>query len=210
MVRKECEVNNTKRGSRKIYTPLGASNHTSTEREKNDFYATDPKALEMLLELEAFSDNVWECACGQGHLSEVLKEHGYNVRSSDLIDRGYAGTEVKDFLHTMPDDIANGGNRWDIITNPPYKYSREFVEHALDISNDGTKIAMFLKVQFLEGKSRKMLFDKHPPKKVYVSSSRLRCAKNADFENTGSSAVAYCWFLWEKGYKGDTVVKWFN
>ena len=210
------EVNNTKinnsgatNGSRKIYAPLGASNHTTTEREKDEFYATDPKALEMLLQLETFSNDVWECACGKGHLSEVLKENGHNVKSSDLVDRGYAGTEIKDFLHTTSADIADG-KRWDIITNPPYKYAQEFAEHALDISKDGTKIAMFLKVQFLEGKSRKMLFEKHPPKAVYVSSSRLRCAKNADFENTGSSAVAYCWFLWEKGYKGDTVVKWFN
>lgn len=206
---KEQIADNAKTNRRKIFTPLGASNHTAEEREKNDFYATDPQALEMLLQLENFSKDVWECACGEGHLSEVLKKHGHNVKSSDLVDRGYAGTEVKDFLHTTSADLANG-KRCDIITNPPYKYGQEFVEHALDISNDGTKVAMFLKVQFLEGKSRRMLFDKHPPKTVYVSSSRLRCAKNADFENTGSSAVAYCWFLWEKGYKGDTVVKWFN
>ena len=87
-------------GSRRIYTPLGASNHTSVEREKDDFYATDPKALEMLLQFETFANDVWECACGMGHLSDVLKEKGHNVKSSDLLDRGYAGTEVKDFLHT--------------------------------------------------------------------------------------------------------------
>jgi len=26
----------------------------------------------------------------------------------------------------------------------------------------------------------------------------------------GGSAVAYAWFIWEKGYKGDTIVKWIN
>jgi len=26
----------------------------------------------------------------------------------------------------------------------------------------------------------------------------------------GGSAVAYAWFVWQKGYKGDTVIKWFN
>lgn len=24
------------------------------------------------------------------------------------------------------------------------------------------------------------------------------------------SAAAYAWFVWEKGYKGETTVKWFN
>ena len=98
----------------------------------------------------------------------------------------------------------------DIITNPPYKYGLEFVEHALKIIPDGHKVAMFLKIQFLEGKKRRKLFETNPPKTLYVSSSRLLCAKNGDFKNTNSSAVAYGWFVWEKGWKGDTIIKWFN
>ena len=72
---------------------------------------------------------------------------------------------------------------------------------------------MFLKIQFLEGKARRELFRSHPPKVVYVSSSRLLCAPNGDFEHatkSGGSAVAYAWFVWEKGFKGDTIVKWIN
>ena len=192
-----------------IYTTLGASNHTDKDRENNDYYATEPKALELLLDLEEFSPYVWECACGEGHLSEVLKAHGYNVKSSDIIDRGYPGTEVIDFLKVSKENVKIDFSR-DIITNPPYKYAKEFVKHALDISMDGTKIAMFLKVQFLEGKARKELFKKNPPKRIYVSSSRLICAMNGEFEKYPSSAVAYAWFIWEKGYKGDTIVRWFN
>ena len=194
-----------------IYKTLGASNHTTKERETNDYYATEPKAIELLLELEQFSPYIWECACGEGHLSKVLEEHGYNVLSTDLIDRGY-GTGYVDFLEVTREDIKADVPR-DIITNPPYKYAKEFVEHALDISMDGTKVAMFLKVQFLEGKARKKLFEKHPPKTIYVASSRLLCAKNGEFQKMrdgGGSAVAYAWFVWEKGYRGDTVIKWFN
>ena len=195
-----------------IFKTLAASNHTDKERELNDFYATEPKALELLLELETFSPYVWECACGEGHLSEVLKSYGYKVKSSDVIDRGYPGTETLDFLEVSKEDLKHDFSR-DIITNPPYKYAKEFVEHALEISMDSTKIAMFLKVQFLEGKARRKLFDKHPPKTIYVASSRLLCAKNGEFQKMrdgGGSAVAYAWFIWEKGYKGDTVVRWFN
>ncbi|MCQ2609110.1 MAG: hypothetical protein MJ197_10550 [Bacteroidales bacterium] len=130
---------------------------------------------------------------------------GYEVTSTDLINRGY-GVSGIDFLKTEK-------NNKDIITNPPYKYAAEFVEHALDISENGTKVAMFLKLTFLEGKARKKLFEKYPPKVVYVSSSRLQCAKNGDFEKYGKgvgTAVAYAWYVWEKGYTGDTIIKWFN
>lgn len=61
----------------------------TAEREKNDYYATDPKAMYKLLEFETFDKNIWEPACGEGNLSEVLKEKGYNVYSTDLINRGY-------------------------------------------------------------------------------------------------------------------------
>lgn len=83
-------------------------------REKNDFYATNPHALEIAMPIfkDILHNNIWECACGQGHLSEVLKDNGYNVKSTDLIDRGYGG--VKNFLEC--DDIFEG----DILTNPPY------------------------------------------------------------------------------------------
>ena len=74
------------------FVQLGASNHSDKERETNDFYATDPNALLLLLEqLDKdnikLHDRIWECACGQGHLSRVLEQKGHNVFSSDLIDR---------------------------------------------------------------------------------------------------------------------------
>lgn len=190
----------------KIFTTLGASNHTKEEREVNDYYATDPIAIKLLLELEDFNKNIWEPACGEGHLSKVLVESGYNVYSSDLIDRGYG--EQFDFINGTSLQF-NG----DIITNPPYKLSVDFIKRSLDLIPTGNKVAMFLKIQFLEGKARKKLFKEYPPKVIWVSSSRITCAKNADFEKMkagGGSAVAYAWFIWEKGYQGDTIVKWFN
>ena len=189
--------------ARSIYTTLGASNHTESEREADDFYATDPKAMELLLDIEQFAPKIWECACGAGHLSEVLKHYGYDVYSTDLIDRKYGVGNV-DFLNCQ--EPFDG----DIITNPPYKIAKEFVEHALELIPTGNKVAMFLKLTFAEGKARKSLFETQPPKSIYVSSSRLICAKNGDFDSISSSAVAYAWYIWEKGYTGDTILKWFN
>ena len=206
------EVSKTKKkdwtgNSNSIYKTLGASNHTKEERQSEDFYATTPNAVELLLELEKFSPNIWECACGKGHMSIVLSNAGYTVKSTDLIDRGY-GTSSVNFL-------SSEIKEWDgdIITNPPYKFGQEFVEKALTIIPEGKKVAMFLKLQFMEGKKRKNLFLKHPPKTIHISSSRLMRAKNGEFERMeqgGGSAVAYAWYIWEKGYTGDTTIKWFN
>ena len=183
-----------------VYVRLGASNHSKSEREINDYYATDPKAVDDLLGVETFNNNIWECACGEGHISNKLKEYGYNVYSTDLIDRNYQD-ELVDFLCT--DKKFNG----DIITNPPYKYCSEFILKALDSIPTGNKVAMFLKLTTLEGQKRyKDIYSKYPPKTVYVYSKRKQCAKNGVFN--GTSAVCYSWFVWEKGFIGCTKLKW--
>ena len=126
--------------AKSIFTCNGASNHSEEERQTDDYYATEPRAVELLLERENFSGYVWECACGGGHISDVLKQNGYSVYSSDLIDRHYQGTVIQDFLK------SNDLNTMDIITNPQYKYTKEFVQNAHDISADGVTVAMYLKI----------------------------------------------------------------
>ena len=186
-----------------VYTNLGASNHSLGIREENDFYATEPKAAELLLDVVPELNNIWECACGEGHLAKVFGNVDKLGKATDLIDRGYGATE--DFLQSK-EPYHNG----DIVTNPPYKYAKEFVEKALELVDVGRYVCMFLKVLFLESRSRKELFIKFPPKVIYVSSSRINCAKNGDFDTYTSSAIAYAWYVWQKGYNGESVIKWIN
>ena len=196
-------MKNWKGSKGSLYRTLGASNHVEHERASHDFYATDPIAARLLLELEDF-DDILEPAAGMCHLANEFRRLGKNVTAYDIVDRGCC--DVMDFF-----DIEEWNG--DIITNPPYRYAQEFVEHSLDIVPEGRKVAMFLKIQFLEGKRRKRMFMENPPRTVYVSSSRILCAMNADFEGFrkgGGSAAAYCWFVWVKGYDGKTTVEWFN
>lgn len=179
---------------------LGASNHCADEREKDDYYATDPVAAEWLVRLEDLNHNIWEPSCGGGHLSKVFEKHGFNVKSTDLVDRGFGVGGVNFFEQN---EIFDG----DIVTNPPYKYAHEYIVHALQLLPEGHKLCLFLKVQFLEGKTRKSLFTHMPPARVWISSSRIKCGKNGVFQE---SMIAYAWYVWEKGYKGDTILKWFN
>lgn len=189
------------------FVMLGASNHSEKERENNDYYATDPKALEIFLnKLKEdgikLHNYIWECACGEGHLSKVLEKHGYKVWSTDLIDRGY-GKGNTDFLKSIP-------NEWvgDILTNPPYKYARQFVEKAMEVTRNSCYTIMFLKIQFLEGQARKEMFKKYPPKYVYVNSERQLCAMNGEFDKYKATALCYCWFVWKKGFTGEPTIRW--
>lgn len=186
-----------------IFTLIGATAHGIEDREQNDFYATEPKATELLLEKETFTHDILEPCAGGGDMTKILQQHGYNVTSSDIIDRGLEGVIVKDVFDWQS---------WhgDIVTNPPYKLALPILKHCLDIVPEGHKVAMFLRLLFLEGKARKAFFEENPPKVIYVASGRLNCAKNGDFDKYPSSAVAYAWFVFEKGYTGDTVVRWIN
>lgn len=189
-----------------VYVCNGASNHSEEEREIHDYYATDPNSLMLFLN-QIKKDNftlhkhIWECACGAGHLSKTLEAEGYDVYSSDLIDRGY-GIGNKDFMKAS---IMYG---YDILTNPPYKYAQEFVEHALEILEDGYFCIMYLKIQFLEGQARKKLFEKYPPKYIYVNSTRQMCYINGDMSEKKSSASCYCWFIWQKGCTQPPTIRW--
>lgn len=201
------------------FATLGASNHTDHERADHDYYATEPLAADLICSVEKFEGGIWENCCGEGHLSKRFKELGYNVVDTDLIDRGY-GVGGVDFFKC---DKALAPN---IVTNPPYKYAKEWVEHSLEVLDEGNKLALFLPIQFLESDSRRGLFVTTPPETVYVCVNRILCGMNGDFNakdkdgNTiynkdgspkkMSSAKCYAWFVWRKGYVGDTIIKWIN
>lgn len=193
-------------GKKSVFTTLGASNHTDKEREVNDYYATDPKAVDALVGAYELPRKIWECACGEGHLAKRLVELGYEVEATDLIDRGYGKGGVN-FLCELD---AHGCDC--ILTNPPYKYATEFILKALELLPIGGVCAMFVKTTFLEGKRRwKEIYSVTPPRYMFQFSERVLCAKNADFEGMikgGGSACAFAWFVYEKGWKGDTVIRW--
>ena len=182
----------------KVFNTIGATNHSKKGRMDNDFYSTPRIAVEELLKIESFDGSILECACGTGAISKVLSEKIDNtIISKDLIDRGFGETGI-DFLKET--------TRYDnVITNPPFNLSKEFVEKAIEISNN--KVAFLMRIQFLEGKKRLELFNKNPPSRVYVFSYRLPYLRGDD-EQPETSAMCLCWFIWNKSYKGDTILKW--
>ena len=199
------EPNTTKKIKRNNnLVQIGSSAHSTHDREINDFYQTPSHAVENFIECFVNRDgnqinlNVWEPSCGLGAISEVLKQYGHIVTSTDLIDRGYG--KQKDFL-ICNENMGKG----DIMTNPPFQILKEYLEKGLFLLEEGQQLILLMRLLCLEGQARNKIFQKYPIKYVYVHTSRISCSKpNTTFQ----SAMAYAWYIWEKGYKGETIIKW--
>jgi hypothetical protein len=180
---------------------LGINKQCNTKnRALNDYYATPPEAVDWLLKYETFNKNIWECMCGEGFISERLKQRGFNVKSSDIINYGYKDTIIQDFKKCTKK--FNG----DIISNPPYKECIPMTLKAIELAEQ--KVAFLMKIQFLETIERhKKIFNQHPPSKIYAFTKRISCYKNGQTNYTGS-AMFYCWIIWDKQHKGPTTFNW--
>lgn len=196
--------------SNSIYKTHGASNHSDTNREINDFYATPPCATEALIKycknnnIDIFNKTIFEPACGKGHISECFKNIGCNVISYDLVDRNYAD-KLENFLETNYTNLD-----YNIITNPPYKFAKEFVEKSINSIANNNYVCMLLKLTFLEGTKRLEMFRKYPPYKVLVFADRINCSLGGDFEKDPEygGAVCYAWYIWKKGFSSNTTIDW--
>jgi len=178
---------------------------TDYDRHKNNFYATHPLAVHMLLEKESFSRKlgILEPFAGKGHIGLTLRRLNYSVTMQDKFDYGLHGVQLKDFYDNKPNSIEQ-----DIITNPPYKRGNKkgstisFVRHILKSAKPDRKIALFLKLSFFETDDRKELFREFPFSIAYVCSKRIPCAKNGNFkafrETTGTTGIAMMWIVWNK------------
>lgn len=205
-----------------------ASNHSNTERQSEDFYATPPRMVNEMLEklkLDLKDSVVWECANGLGHVSDTLEKYEptVTVLRTDIIGRT-PNTEVYDFLdldlkkQNYPEclkpyiDPETGKFNGHIITNPPYFKGTEFLEKACACLSDGCLCAFFVKIQYLETLKRYKVFQKYPPYKVLISVQRVHCGKDGEFNNEDASggAACYIWYIYKAGFKGDCTLDWIN
>jgi hypothetical protein len=184
---------------------LGSSCFAKDEREQNDFYATDPESVKALLNVHNITDKIiWEPACGLGHISKTLENAGHQVISQDMIDRGYGQGNI-DFLKSQK--APDGCNC--IITNPPYKYTLEFIEHSMKLLKDGGEAIFLLNINNLAGQKRYEHIYKHNYlSKVYVFIKRQSCAKNGEFSKFAGSSINYGWFVFKKGNSDIPTIQW--
>ena len=171
-------------------------------REKDDHYDTPPSCTEALLSVETFGENVWEPAVGRGYIANTLASHGHLVHASDIVDRGYTGVEVKDFLQ-YDHRLALS-----IVTNPPFKLADEFVLHAIKLEVE--KIAIFQRTAWLEGARRyDTLWGPYRPARIWQFCKRQTLWRGDDPNpKQKGGTIAFAWFVWERSHSGAPLIGW--
>lgn len=158
-------------------------------RNKDDFYPTPDWVIDILLDNHTFEGDIWECACGDGAISEALLDRGYNVKSTDLVFRGYGKGRVDFLMEHEPYE--------NIVTNPPFNLSYEFMEHCAQLYT--RSFALLLPIRYLTGKKRCNFYKQNPPSKIIIIPTKV------DFMDIGNPMMEFAWFIWEKG-KNETKV----
>lgn len=173
-------------------------------KESLDFAPTPPFATRALLRDvlphlgidTADLGLIAEPACGEGHMSAVLLDHGHQVRATDIADYGRDGRHAPGWAGIS--DFLTSDQRADwIITNPPFgDLTLPFIKQALALADRG--VALFLRQQMLEGIERyQELYAERPPTLYAQFAERVPLAMGR-YDPFGSTATAYCWLVWVK------------
>lgn len=168
-------------------------------REKDDFYPTPPEGTRALLGVEQFDGPIWEPACGDGAIVNVLREAGHDVVATDLVARG-EGTARVDFLMEYQTLAPN------IVTNPPFKLAAPFMRKALELAD--RKVAILLRLACLEGAERGDIYDNTPLARVWVFRKRLTMMRGEVKDGQAGGMLAFAWFVWDRTHTGAPVLGW--
>ncbi len=158
-------------------------------RSKDDFYPTPEWVIDILLDNYTFQGDIYECACGDGAITKNLIARGYKVKATDLVDRGYGEPRVDFLMENKPYE--------NIVTNPPFNLSYEFMEHCAKLYT--RSFALLLPIRYLTGKKRFSFYKNSPPAFIIPISTKV------DFIGNGNPIMEFAWFIWEKG-KNETKV----
>lgn len=157
-----------------------------SKRRELDFYPTPPDVTHALMRfLNRPLGVVWEPACGDGAMANVIADYGNTVISTDIRESGFGGGGFDFLLESRVCDA--------VITNPPFNVSEEFIRHAL---TQAPIVAMVLKSQYWHAKKRINLFKESPPAWV------LPLTWRPDFmggERGGAPTMEVHWTVWIRG-----------
>jgi hypothetical protein len=152
-----------------------------------------------LMERQRFRGVVWEPACGDGAISEVVNAYGLPVVSSDLcVDYGLPGAVRLNFLTQRP--------RWwfdNIITNPPFRgYAiGPWIERACSYSPE--RVALMFPVHVLSDLPRWATGRMRLRRVIQLPRFAWRHADGRHF----GQRWGICWYVWEFGFTGSPVVQ---
>lgn len=208
----------------RVFKLMGS--HSATERAKDDFYQSSPEIANALFECvkagikgnKLYADGfentvVIDSSVGTGVLLEPFENKRWCQVGYDIADRGYEHVIIRDWFNVNTDmwkkEVWFGRHPKIIVQNPPFKLALEFVQHSLELLDKGELLFSLHRLLFLEGGERfgKLYGNKQKPKYVFVFAKRVSCIA-PDVPGKGQNAMCYAWFMWQKGFRGNTQIKW--
>lgn len=172
------------------------------EREKDDFYPTpsEPTRAFLHAEIERLRDfgRIWEPAAGDGAMVREMEAMGLDVAKSDLVDRG-CGAFICNFYSHLEAQAPSKA----IVTNPPFAECNKdpgWIRHALGTLG-AEYMALLLPVNWTGAQGRAPLWAEFTPARVYLMRWRI------DFTGQGAPPMLNAWFVWDKAWEGETVLR---
>lgn len=173
------------------------------DREVDDFYPTPPEPTRAFLaaEIDRLREFpcIWEPAAGDGAMAREIGAVGLTVWCSDLIDRG-CEAHIQSFYDfgVRPSPA--------IVTNPPFSEcgwgngKARWLYHALDMM--GVEyMALLMNWSWPGAGGLKHFWAEYPPARVYLMRWKI------DFTGQGAPPMLNGWFVWDKKYVGETVLR---
>jgi hypothetical protein len=167
------------------------------ERAANSWYVEPPWAVHALLEVEKFDGITHDPSCGAGNIPKVFRERGIYCTGSDIVDRGFG--YVSNFL-------ASNTSYTNIVCNPPFELTKEFIDHALWLGIG--KVAILGRLAFLESQARREWWTQVPFARLWVSSRRISMPPGGTGVEAKGGTVAYGWFVFERTHEGPATIGW--
>jgi hypothetical protein len=187
--------------------PEAAAPAVEDTRDPLDYDPTPGDATRAFLAVEGnrmreIGGPVWEPAVGGGHMAREIERAGFDVIGSDIVDRGWPGTEVRSFYQYT--------SAWPIqmiVTNPPYGELSaggghgRWLRHIEDL---GIRYAaMLISWEWPAGRINGLdeLHERFPMSRVYL------CCWKIDFRGQGRPAQRNAWVVWDRDWQGETVLR---
>jgi len=125
---------------------------------RSDIFQTPAHAVRYVTRFIPKNWKIWENACGEGQIVNTLKEDGYQVTGTDVLQ----GFDFLSPLMPAPEFDC-------ILTNPPYSIKDKWLERCFEI---GKPFALLLPITALGEQNRVKLYGKHgiqvvlPPERI--------------------------------------------
>ncbi|WP_215755075.1 hypothetical protein [Acetobacter sp. P5B1] len=172
------------------------------ERHADDWYVEPAWCVDALVQVERpFIGAVLDPCCGGGNIVTRLRANGVHAQGADIRDRADGQFSVMGYAQSLFDARPDS-----VVSNPPYGLAQDFVDSCLTTTTD--RVCVLLRLAFLEGQKRREWLMRSSLARVWVCSKRVSMPPGGTDVAAKGGSIAYAWFVFERGYKGEPSLGW--